>query len=104
IDLPTLLSQRRLGIDIARYNRFVTFKINGFTSVTVPDLVTRDGVIHVLNKVLIPPCRQHRSQALEDIGATTQHPFLNDEEEEDTFSDLTIEDLIGRLEPYVEGN
>ncbi|OJD12382.1 hypothetical protein AJ78_07007 [Emergomyces pasteurianus Ep9510] len=99
VDLPTLLSQRHLSIDIARYNRFVTFKINGFTSVTVPDLVTRDGVIHVLNKVLIPPCQPHR-QAPKDIGPTTQHPLLSDEE--NTFSDLTIEDIIGRLEPYVE--
>ncbi|PGH29748.1 hypothetical protein GX50_07502 [[Emmonsia] crescens] len=99
VDLPTLLSHRHLSIDIARINRFVTFKINGFTSVAVPDLVTRDGVIHVLNKVLIPPCQPH-SQERKAGDPTTQHQCLNDDE--NAFSGLTVEDMIERLEPYVE--
>ncbi|OJD20425.1 hypothetical protein ACJ73_08239 [Blastomyces percursus] len=104
IDLPTLLPHRHISVDIARISRFVTFKLNGFTSVAVPDLVTQDGVIHVLNKVLLPPCRP-KSQTCKDGGQTIQNSFLDDDENEDednSWANLTMEDLIERLEPYVE--
>ncbi|KLJ10467.1 hypothetical protein EMPG_14152 [Blastomyces silverae] len=102
IDLPTLLPDRHISVDIARISRFVTFKLNGFTSVAVPDLVTQDGVIHVLNKVLLPPCRP-KSQTCKDGGPTVQHSFLDDDDDdENAWAGLTVEDLIERLEPYVE--
>lgn len=58
-------------------------KINGFVRVTVPDGVAKDGVIHVVSDVLIPP------KKLEDDGLV--------ESEE-----LTVDDLIERLEHVSE--
>jgi uncharacterized surface protein with fasciclin (FAS1) repeats len=55
VDLPTLLDDKSLSIDIARFGGFITMRINGFNNVAVQDGIARDGVIHVLNNVLIPP-------------------------------------------------
>ncbi|KAL3425435.1 fasciclin domain family protein [Phlyctema vagabunda] len=55
IDLPTLLEEKSLAIDIGRWGGFITIKINGFSSVAIQDGLARDGVIHVLSAVLIPP-------------------------------------------------
>jgi len=55
IDLPTLLKNRSLSIDIARWGGFITIKINGFNGITVQDGIAKDGVIHVVGNVLIPP-------------------------------------------------
>lgn len=54
VDLPTLLHKRSLSIDIARWGRLISIKINGFTTVRVPDGIAKDGVVHVLSNVLIP--------------------------------------------------
>jgi len=55
IDLPTLLDDKSLSIDIARWGGFITIKINGFSSIAVQDGLAKDGVIHVLSSILIPP-------------------------------------------------
>jgi uncharacterized surface protein with fasciclin (FAS1) repeats len=55
VDLPTLLDDKSLSIDIARYGGFINIKINGFSNVAVQDGIARDGVIHVVNSILIPP-------------------------------------------------
>ena len=55
VDLPTLLDDKSLSIDIARWGGFITIKINGFNSVAVQDGIAKDGVIHVLSNILIPP-------------------------------------------------
>jgi hypothetical protein len=84
VDLPTLLEDRYLSIDVARYGRLIEIKINAFTRVAIADGVAKDGVIHVLSSVLIPPKK---------IGGVLVQ--YNGEE-------LTEEDLIERLEPFVE--
>lgn len=55
VDLPTGLEGKSLSVDIARYGRLITIKINGFTRVAVSDGIAADGVIHVIPNVLIPP-------------------------------------------------
>ena len=84
VDLPTLLEDRSLSIDIARYGRLIDIKINGFSRVAIQDGVAKDGVIHVISSVLIPP---------KQIGAVMQQW----EGEE-----LNEVDLMERLEPFVE--
>jgi uncharacterized surface protein with fasciclin (FAS1) repeats len=54
IDLPTALGPP-LAVDIFRHGLFIFIKINGFTRVTIHDGVASDGVIQVVNSVLIPP-------------------------------------------------
>ncbi|KAK0507184.1 hypothetical protein JMJ35_010222 [Cladonia borealis] len=55
IDLQTLLRGKSLSVDVARYGRFISIKINGFSTVSVSDGIAADGVIHVVDNVLIPP-------------------------------------------------
>ncbi|ESZ98452.1 putative Stabilin-2 [Sclerotinia borealis F-4128] len=81
IDLPTLLEDKSLSVDIARFGGFISIKINGFSSVSVQDGVAKDGVIHVLSSVLIPP-------------KTPGEEMWAGEE-------LEVEDLMERLIPYM---
>ena len=84
VDLPTLLEGRSLSIDVARYGRFITIKINGFSRVAIADGVAKDGVIHVVGNVLIPP---------KNVGGVMQQ-WAGEE--------LSEEDLIERLKPFIE--
>lgn len=84
IDLPTLLKDRSLSIDVGRYGRIISIKINGFSTVTIEDGIAKDGVIHVISNVLIPP---------KNLGGV-QEQWHGEE--------LSEEDLMERLEPYVD--
>lgn len=81
IDLPTMLEDKTLSIDIARYGRLIDIKINGFSRVVVSDGVAEDGVLHVVGDVLIPPKK---------LGMA------------ETGEELSVEELKERLAPYVE--
>lgn len=83
IDLETGLKDKHLSVDIARYGRLITIKINGFTRVAVSDGVAADGVLHVIPNVLIPPKEPSNT------------PIALDE----TWS---IEELKESLAPFVE--
>jgi uncharacterized surface protein with fasciclin (FAS1) repeats len=82
VDLPTLLDDKSLSIDIARFGGFITIKINGFISVAVQDGIAKDGVIHVVSNVLIPP--------------KTPGGVMYQGE------DLTVEDLMKRLDSFID--
>jgi len=83
VDLPTGLEDKSLSIDIARYGRLITMKINGFTRVAVLDGIAADGVIHVVPNVLIPPKTPGALGIAED--------------------DIDLEEFKARLAPFVEG-
>jgi uncharacterized surface protein with fasciclin (FAS1) repeats len=80
VDLPTLLDDKSLSIDVARYGGFISIKINGFSSVAIQDGIAKDGVIHVVSSVLIPP---------KTPGGAS---YMGEE--------MTVEDLKERLEAY----
>ena len=82
IDLPTALEDKTLSVDIARFGRLITIKVNGYTRVTVSDGIAKDGVIQVVSDVLIPP----------------KKPGMPDMDVEE----MTVEGLKERLEPYVK--
>ncbi|KAL8723118.1 MAG: hypothetical protein Q9225_000521 [Loekoesia sp. 1 TL-2023] len=84
IDLPTLLKDKSLNVDVARYGRLIEIKVNAFARVDIQDGIAADGVIQVVSDVLIPPKRIDRME---------QH-WQGQE--------LTVEDLKERLEPFVE--
>lgn len=84
IDLPTLLKDRSLSIDIGRYGGFINIKINAFTTVALQDIVAQDGVIHSLSSVLIPPKK---------LGGAEEEAWDGNE--------MSVEDLKERLEPFV---
>ncbi|KAI4238777.1 MAG: hypothetical protein LQ349_000858 [Xanthoria aureola] len=84
IDLPTLLADKSLSVNVVRYGRIIVIRINAFSQVTIEDGIAADGVIQVVSDVLIPPKR---------IDGMEQH-YRGEE--------LTVEDLQERLEPFVE--
>ncbi|KAK2760266.1 hypothetical protein FQN54_002334 [Arachnomyces sp. PD_36] len=83
VDLPTLLHNHHLSVDIAHFHRLVSMKINGFTRVSTSDVIAKDGTIHILHDVLIPPKRPGSTNSEE-----SQH--------------LTVEEIIERLEDYMD--
>ncbi|KAI9814721.1 MAG: hypothetical protein M1826_002167, partial [Phylliscum demangeonii] len=89
VELPTLLEGHSLSIDVARYGGFISIRINGFTTVSFQNGIAKDGVIHVLSDVLIPP----KHLAAEDV---------DDEVRIQPEMPLTVEELVARLQPYVE--
>jgi uncharacterized surface protein with fasciclin (FAS1) repeats len=84
-DLPTVLKNKYLAVDVGRYGPFVSIRINGFSRVTVHDGVASDGVIQVISDVLVPPKN----------AASGEQVFWQGEE-------LDVEDFKERLQPFVE--
>lgn len=83
VDLPTLLEDKSLSIDIGRYGRLISIRINGFADVNIEDGIAADGVIQVISNVLIPP---------KSVGGVQQQ-WQGEE--------LSEEDLKERLVPFV---
>ncbi|KAL5366579.1 FAS1 domain-containing protein [Aspergillus floccosus] len=86
LDLPTLLPGRSLAVDVARYGPYASLKINGHQRVVFEDALARDGNIHIVDHVLIPP------RKVDDAA-----PAWTGNEDE-----LTVEDLKSRLADVVE--
>lgn len=82
-DLSTLLGDTHVGVDIARYGGFLSIRVNGFARIPINDGIAKNGVIQVVDKVLIPPCKHNHKQ-------------------EATAGEIELEDLVERLEAYVE--
>jgi uncharacterized surface protein with fasciclin (FAS1) repeats len=55
VDLPTALDGKSLSVDIVRYGGLISIRINGYNRIAVQDGIAKDGVIHVVSSVLIPP-------------------------------------------------
>jgi uncharacterized surface protein with fasciclin (FAS1) repeats len=87
-DLPTLLDDRSIAVDIARFGPFITIKINGFTRVAVQDGVAKDGVIHIVSDVLIPP------KKLGGAGEKDEGLWMGEE--------MSVEEFKERLGPFME--
>lgn len=73
-----------MSIDIFRFGRIITIKINGFSSVTIENGIAKDGVIQVVDSVFIPPKKI----------AGVEQQWQGEE--------LSVEDFVERLEPFVE--
>jgi uncharacterized surface protein with fasciclin (FAS1) repeats len=86
IDLPTLLADHPLAIDIFRHGPFVNIRINAVVPVTVQDGLAADGVIHVVPRVLIPP----------------RKPGGKGESVKEGEEEMSLEEFVERLEPFVE--
>lgn len=88
LDLPTLLGEKgrpSLAVDVARFGAYTSIKLNGFHKVAFADALARDGVVHILDYVLMPPRK------------VTGH--VTDSESD--AAELTIEDLKDRLSDWV---
>ncbi|KAF2810019.1 FAS1 domain-containing protein [Mytilinidion resinicola] len=85
-DFPTGLKDKSLAVDVTRFGPFVTIKINRFSKVAIANGVAKDGVIHIVSNVLIPPKK---------TSGSAEPSFWNGEE-------LTVEEFKDRLEPFVK--
>jgi uncharacterized surface protein with fasciclin (FAS1) repeats len=83
-DLVTLLDKTHVSVDTATYAGFTFVKVNGFVNVVVRDAPAKNGVIHVIDKVLIPPHKHHH------------------DDDESLFGELTVDELVERLDPYMD--
>ncbi|GAB1210863.1 hypothetical protein APSETT445_009661 [Aspergillus pseudonomiae] len=83
LDLPTLLGERRLRVDVARFGPYASLKVNGFQRVAVADVLGRDGNVHIVDEVLVPPRK-----------VAAEWDEWNEE--------LTVEDLKERLAGWVD--
>lgn len=79
-DLRTLLGDAHVAVDVLSLGDFSIVRVNGFAHVTVRDGVAKNGVIQVLDQVLLPPCKE---------GAS------------DHAGDVPVARLKARLEPYL---
>jgi Fasciclin domain len=82
VALPTLLADKRVIVDIARWPAFVSMRVNRWVKVGASDLLAKDGVIHTVRRILLPP-----------------HPKKKDVGEQD--GEVSVEELIERLEDMV---
>ncbi|KAL4987342.1 FAS1 domain-containing protein [Aspergillus falconensis] len=84
LDLETLLDDHEISVDVARFGPYTGFKVNGWQRVGLADVLGKDGVIHVLDRVLIPPRRVEGKVVAGDEG------------------EPELEELMERLRPWVE--
>lgn len=82
-DLPTLLGDAHISVDIARIFGFASIKVNGYSRVVVPNGVAKNGVIQVVNRVPLPPHKGHRHHHSDNVGG------------------IEVKDLMSRLADYV---
>jgi uncharacterized surface protein with fasciclin (FAS1) repeats len=87
-DLGTLLDNAHLGVDVGKSWGFLTVRVNGFVNVAVQDGLAKNGVIHVVDKVLIPPHKHH--------GGEGSQSDQNDNE------DISVDELKARLADWVD--
>ena len=55
IELPTLLEKQKLSVDIATPGFSLIMRVNGVDRVRVHDVLAQDGVVHIVDQVLMPP-------------------------------------------------
>lgn len=85
VDLPTLLGDTHIAIDISKWGLFVKAQVNGYVPVVQRDNVAKNGVIHVVGRVPFPPRKPH--------GHSADAVFDGE---------IEVDDIITRLSPYVE--
>ncbi|KAK3994943.1 Fasciclin domain-containing protein [Cladorrhinum sp. PSN332] len=86
VDLPSLLDDKAIAVDVKRWKGFVTITLNGFTRVVFKDGLASDGSVQIIDNVLIPPHKHHG-------GPPTQ---------EEEWVGVSEEVVIERLQPYLE--
>lgn len=91
-DLPTLLEDKPVSINIDRFGPITSIRVNGQSHVTVSDGVAKDGVIQVVSNVLIPPKKPQGQKK----SKKHQEPWFEDEEE------MSVEEFKARFEPLIE--
>ncbi|KAF8542623.1 FAS1 domain-containing protein [Trichophaea hybrida] len=98
VDLQTLLKDKHVSVDITRLGRFLSFRVNGLTSIVISDGIAKSGVIQVPDHILIPP------HSLHDHYDPPKGLDVNEEEEEEGIEAgvYSLDEFKRILEPFVE--
>ncbi|KAK5656221.1 hypothetical protein OQA88_4982 [Cercophora sp. LCS_1] len=88
VDLPSLLDDKPISVDVKRWKGFIDIVANGYTHVALQDVIGEDGVLQVVNSVLFPPRRPGHHHG--------------EEESDDDDREWSVEELVERLEGYVQ--
>jgi uncharacterized surface protein with fasciclin (FAS1) repeats len=87
-DLPSLLNEKPIAVDVRRWMRWTTITVNKWVRVSLQDAVAEDGVIHVIENVLIPP---HKHKKPDEEGDDYENDGISEEELKERLGDL-VED------------
>lgn len=74
-------------MDISRWFGFTKIRLNGHIDVAIQDAVAKNGVVQVVDSVLIPPHPHHKKNWDDELDGR-----------------ISVEELVERLGPYVEGH
>ncbi|KAJ3533420.1 hypothetical protein NM208_g7994 [Fusarium decemcellulare] len=83
IELPTLLEEKSVGVDIHSWKGWTSIVVNGAVAVGFQDAIGKNGVIQVVKNVPIPPYKKQPHASVID-------------------GEIEVEDLMERLQDYVE--
>ncbi|KAJ4298654.1 hypothetical protein N0V88_003685 [Collariella sp. IMI 366227] len=87
-DMPTLLCGKPISVIVKTWRGFVSIVVNGWVRVVVRDGIADDGVLQVVERVIIPPHKPPRDG--------------HGHGEEEEGGEISEEELVARLEPYME--
>lgn len=85
VDLPSLLEEKPISVDVKRWRGWIDIVVNGYTHVVLQDVIGSDGVLQVVGSVVFPPRRPPGGQ----------------QEEVDDDREWSEEELVERLGAYV---
>lgn len=91
-ELKTLLDNKSLGVDIHSWKGFVSMIVNGYAKVGFTDAIGKNGVIQIVERVPLPPCRKGHSKddgeiSVKDLMERLDE-YINEDEEEQWVGDL----------------
>jgi len=92
VDLPTLLNEKTVGVDLIRRGPFVIMRVNKFSFVRFQDGLASDVVIQAVTRLVIPPRPKKKPGAAGPEGLD----FWTGEGE------LSVEELVERLNPFID--
>lgn len=100
-ELDTFLGDKKLTIDIWRKGPWTRWKINEKIPAMLTDVITRDGVLHVPYRVLIPPHPGKPATPKPDDPLRILDEDYTEGMDAEEDEELTMENLKARLEPYL---
>lgn len=106
VDLPSLLGAKPIHVDIRRWKGFVSMTVNGKTHVSIQDGIANDGVIQVVDSVLIPRCHHRHHDHDHDHDHDGDGDGDDDDKRDAVYEangEVNVDELKLRLQPLLDG-
>ncbi|OKL62431.1 hypothetical protein UA08_02135 [Talaromyces atroroseus] len=99
-ELPTLLDSKPVSVDVRHFHRLTLMTVNEHIPVSVANVPVKEGVIHLVSSVLIPP---HPEDAVAPAALDDREQMEREHEHEHRHKHgLSVRELMQRLEPLLE--